>query len=126
MVQVLHPVDPLAHKPRTHSFRCVPISRRRNTPTTRDLSFSQSWRQNAIERAAIRKITTQLISGASPLPKLSASRSLPATLSVGSTILASGPFVHSPAPGISVQAEGIQPEEVPARVSVRAEDEHIR
>ncbi|KAG9125504.1 hypothetical protein FRC07_007335 [Ceratobasidium sp. 392] len=113
MVSVLHPVDPLAHKPRTHSFHCVPLPRRRTTPTTRDLVVSHSWRQNAIERAAIRKITAQLTPSVSPLPKLSAFQSLPTILSVGSEIHPSALLVHSPAPGISIQAEGIQPEGIP-------------
>ncbi|KAG9103734.1 hypothetical protein FRC06_008466 [Ceratobasidium sp. 370] len=111
MVQVLHPVDPLAHKPRTHSFHCTPLSRRRTLPTARDLSRSQSWRQNAIERAAIRKFH-ELTSSAS-LPKLSPSRSLPTELPVMTNTVASAPFVHSVIPGISIQAEGIQTEEVP-------------
>ncbi|KAG8696649.1 hypothetical protein FRC08_007018 [Ceratobasidium sp. 394] len=112
MVQVLHPVDPLAHKPRTHSFHCTPLSRRRTHPTIRDLALCQSWRQNAIERAAIRKFN-ELAFPASPLPKLSSSRSLPPGFSVNTTTIASTPFVHSVVPGISVQAEGIQTEEVP-------------
>ncbi|KAG8745018.1 hypothetical protein FRC10_008992 [Ceratobasidium sp. 414] len=108
MVQVLNPVDPLAHKPRTHSFHCTPLSRR-TLPTARDLIFSQTWRQNAVERAAIRKFNALT---ASPLPKLSASRSLPAGFPIA-TAIASTPFVQTAVPGISVQAEGIQTEEVP-------------
>ncbi|QRW09107.1 cyclin [Ceratobasidium sp. AG-Ba] len=113
MVQILHPIDPLAHKPRTHSIRCSPLTRRRTLPTSRELSFSHFWRQNAIERAAVRKFTSELNSRASPLPKLASSLSLPIilpTVSAPATLASSIPGV---VPGISIQVQDTQAEEIP-------------
>lgn len=108
MVQVLYPTDLLAHKPRAFSFRCSPLTRRRTLPTTRDLIFSQSFHQNAVERAALRKLTTQILATKPSLPNLAPSYSLPSVLSTSSP-----PSFISVAAGISNQAEEVLPQEIP-------------
>jgi hypothetical protein len=107
MVQLLTPIDPLSHKLRASSFRCTPLTRRRTLPSTRDLAFSHSWRQNAIERAAVRKFTGQL-------PKLASFISLPEVISTDSTVV-------TPA-GVS-EVEEILPQEIPGTPATPIESE---
>lgn len=114
MVQVLSPINILSHKPHASSLRCTPLTRRRTLPTIRDLTFSHSWRQNALERVAVRKLTAQLLatSHLSPFSNLdSFSSSQPAVVPTIST--PSRSFTPGPA-GVSASAEELLPQEIPS------------
>ncbi|KAB5594515.1 hypothetical protein CTheo_1998 [Ceratobasidium theobromae] len=110
MVQVLSPVNPLAHKPRPSSFRCSPITRRRTLPSPRDLSFSQAKYQNAIERAAVRKLTAQIVACAqhSSLSKLEHPNTTVLAAPFASSVSALAPI--NPAPAAPLELENSRPD----------------
>ncbi|ELU39396.1 Cyclin domain-containing protein [Rhizoctonia solani AG-1 IA] len=58
MVQVHPPLNPLPHKVRPSAYRCSPLTSR-HTISSQELSFSLAKRNNALERVAIRNLTSQ-------------------------------------------------------------------
>ncbi|CAE6441087.1 unnamed protein product [Rhizoctonia solani] len=90
MVQVLSPLLPLAHKPRPSIYRCSPLSSR-HTLSSHEFAFSLAKHNNAIERAAVRKLTAQLLASSRPsLAKLNSTNVTPvltSSLSLASSSL---------------------------------------
>ncbi|CAE6438693.1 unnamed protein product [Rhizoctonia solani] len=70
MGQVLPPLPLLTHRPRPSIYRCSPLTSR-HTLSSHEFAFSLAKHNNAIERAAVRKLAAQLlVPSRSSLPKL--------------------------------------------------------
>lgn len=65
-VQILSPINTLAHKPRTSSFHCSPLTRRRSFPSPAELRFSHSKHQTALERVAVQKLAVKYLASLPP------------------------------------------------------------
>ncbi|CAE7230432.1 unnamed protein product [Rhizoctonia solani] len=89
MVQVLSPIQHFSHKPRPSIYRCSPLTSR-HTLSSREFAFSLAKHNNAIERAAVRKLAAQLLAPShSSLSKLTSTTITPVlTSSLSLTSLA--------------------------------------
>ena len=95
-VQILSPINSLAHKPRSSSFHCTPLTLRRSFPSPAELKFSRSKHQAALERAAVQKLTAKYLA------------SLPPTKSIVFPVLAPS-FVPVPASNNLAQTPATPP-----------------
>lgn len=111
MVQVLHPIDILTHKTPSSANRCSPLTRRRTLPTARDLTFSHSWRQNALERVAVRNITAQIRASSHLSPpkpdSFSLAASQPAIILAPTVSVNHTPTFVPPSSGASAEANQV-------------------